>query len=540
MTGERDGACMRRTVPTAILFAFTASLLFCATTPAFAVGDGTAQRTEAAPKSVAVPVGTFTLPATLSDQDASTYTAIFALQDQAQWDAADHRIATLGDKALLGTVLAQRLTSPRYRGSFAEYKAWLEQYPDHPDARTVWTLARKKAPNQAVPSPVMAAVSTNEGASAPVSRLPNEPKSAGLRTPPRYAAGLAHWRAGRFADAVVDFEAVARGGTTPGWYVAAAAYWAARAHVKLRHAEEADTWLVLAADEPRSFYGMLARQKLGLDVAVKQTEQGLTPLEVSQLQSLPASRRALALVQIGESDRAEAELRALISRGNRTLSQAIVALADLVHMPALCMAIGSKDAGEARRDAVLYPMPRWQPRNGFQVDRALLFALMMQESRFTVNAQSSAGASGLMQLMPDTARAVARKAGIAFRSMNDLVDPALNLSLGQEYVKLLIDHEQINGNLILLLASYNTGPGAIAKWPTIKDYAQDPLLFIESLPNQDVRLYVEQVMTNLWIYRERLGQSVPDLEALASNSWPSYVALDRNTKMIGVQSAQAR
>jgi soluble lytic murein transglycosylase-like protein len=267
--------------------------------------------------------------------------------------------------------------------------------------------------------------------------------------------------------------------------------------------------------------------------------QPLTPSEVAQLEALPGGRRALALVQVGETDRAEAELRVLSIRGNRDLADAIVALADLANMPTLCLALGRKTSSDGRHDEAMYPVPRWQPRNGFQVDRALLFALMMQESRFDAEAQSGAGAAGLMQLMPETARSVARRAGIPLKSLDELVDPVLNLSLGQEYVKQLIGHEQIQGNLILMLATYNSGTGPLAQLESRPGYKKDPLLFIESLTPQSTRLYVERVLTNMWIYRQRLGEPVPDLDALAANRWPTYVSLDASTEGVA-QHASSR
>jgi soluble lytic murein transglycosylase-like protein len=144
--------------------------------------------------------------------------------------------------------------------------------------------------------------------------------------------------------------------------------------------------------------------------------------------------------------------------------------------------------------------------------------------------------------MPATARTVAHTAGIPLHNVSDLVDPALNLSIAQEYVRELIGHEQVNGNLILLLAAYNSGPGVLAKWQA-RVSQEDPLLFIEGLSSQETRLYVERVLTNLWIYRQRLGQAQPDLDALAANRWPTYVSVDAASKGASqgiVQNASAR
>ena len=534
-----------------ILCAFAATLVFgVAVSPAAALAAGSVQTAGLPVNPPIDPNLVQSLPALLADMDSSRYAAIFALQDEANWKAADAQIAALVDKSLLGTVLAQRYLSAKYKTSFAEARDWLEHYADLPEARSVWALAKKRAPGKALPSPILAsdqvASPIAAGRQAPrtvadfdTPKLPAEPRGVNIQPPARFEAGLAAWRTKKFAEAAVAFEAVSHSTDVPSWYVAAGAFWAARAHLVLREPQKVDPLLETAAQQPRTFYGLLARRMLGVEPDMRFGAKPLSDGEIAQLEALPGGRRALALVQVGETDRAEAELRALTSRSTPGLADAIVALADLANMPALCLALSSGRKGaDGRHDDAAYPVPRWQPRNGFSVDRALLFALMMQESRFDADAQSGSGAAGLMQLMPETARNVARRAGIHFNGVDDLVDPVLNLSLGQEYVKQLIEHAQINGNLILLLAAYNSGTAPLTRWQNKPEYQHDPLLFIESLTTTPQRLYVERVLTNMWIYRQRLGQMVPDLDALASNEWPTYVSADASSQ--GVQHAAAR
>jgi soluble lytic murein transglycosylase-like protein len=476
------------------------------------------------------------LPVVLQTLDAARYAAIFQLQGEANWKAADAYVDQLKDKVLIGEVMAQRYLDRRYKTSFDEARTWLEQYADLPEARAIWDLARKRAPGKTVPSPMPA----TEQVAAPIDPavtasaeprqvplyLPAEPRALGPETPPRFEAGLAAWRARRWAEAAGHFEAVARDRGTASWYVAAGAFWAARAHLMLKEPQKVNPWLALAAVQPRTFYGMLAQRMLGLSPDPRYDRQPLSKAEIAQLQALPGGRRALALVQVGETDRAEAELRALTARGNKDLASAIVALADLANMPTLCLALGRQTKNDPRHVDAQFPVPGWEPRNGFSVDRALLFAVMMQESGFNAEAHSGSGAAGLMQLMPGTAKMIAHRAGIPLKSVTDLVDPVLNLSLGQEYVKLLIEHEQIGGNLILVLAAYNSGTAPLAKWQALPEFQNDPLLFIEALPRETTRLYVENVLTNMWIYRQRLKQDAPDLDALAANKWPTYVSMN--------------
>ncbi len=180
-----------------------------------------------------------------------------------------------------------------------------------------------------------------------------------------------------------------------------------------------------------------------------------------------------------------------------------------------------------RLDAAIYPMPHWEPEDGFKIDRSLIYAFIRQESRFRPNAESRAGASGVMQLMPATAGYMAgtRMSG---SERQRLFDPAYNMSLGQKYIQHLLQDPNIGGNLFYTLAAYNAGPGNLQKWREKVDYEGDPLLFIESLPSRETRLYMEHVLSNLWIYRIRMGQPAPTMDALLAGNWPVYIALDND------------
>jgi soluble lytic murein transglycosylase-like protein len=186
------------------------------------------------------------------------------------------------------------------------------------------------------------------------------------------------------------------------------------------------------------------------------------------------------------------------------------------------------DAGWSDRDlgASLYPVPPWSPRDGFRLDRALIYAFMRQESSFDPQARSPDGARGLMQLMPATASALDRKREFRGDARDELFDPALNLSLGQRYLAELLASRRVRGDLLRLAVAYNAGPGNLGNWERLMDYGGDPLLFIESLPTLETRLFAERVLANLWIYRVRLGQPTPSLDALAADRWPAYEPLD--------------
>ena len=141
------------------------------------------------------------------------------------------------------------------------------------------------------------------------------------------------------------------------------------------------------------------------------------------------------------------------------------------------------------------------------------------------------GAIGLMQLMPRTARFVASRKEWNGRQ-SSLFDPVLNITLGEKYIRHLLNQNAIKGDLLYLIAAYNGGPGNLRRWQKNIDHRLDPLLFIESIPVRETRVFIEQVLANYWIYRHRLNQSTPSLVKLAAGGWSTYVSLDRGSEEI--------
>jgi soluble lytic murein transglycosylase len=344
-------------------------------------------------------------------------------------------------------------------------------------------------------------------------------------------AGLAAWRLGRLDDARSNFETLARDQSLSRWAQSAAAFWAARVQARAGRPDLAAGWLRAAAQHERTFYGLLAGRMLRTEMDFNFEPASFTDIDLNAVAVLPAARRALALLQAGNGAEAELELRGLASGAPVTLYPALAAFAERGNMPALSLQLATmlSEVDGARHDPTLYPIPQWRPRGGFSVDRALLFALVRQESEFLPDARSSAGAVGLMQLMPGTAQDMAARVGIKLQkhgSAGSLTDPGINLALGQEFITRLLKHEQINGNLILAAAAYNGGPSNLPRWQGRPEYRSDPLLFMETLPNRETRNFIERVLTNYWVYRLRLGQPTRDLDALAAGGWPVYVGLD--------------
>jgi soluble lytic murein transglycosylase len=151
------------------------------------------------------------------------------------------------------------------------------------------------------------------------------------------------------------------------------------------------------------------------------------------------------------------------------------------------------------------------------IDRAAIYAIARQESRFDVDAVSSAGARGLMQLMPGTAEDTARQLGLAYSPGRLTSDAAYNAILGSAYLEAQLD--RYDGSLILAAAAYNGGAGNVNRWIETfgdpRNNGVDPVVWIETIPFEETRKYVRRVFGHYMVYRARLGdQSLTIEEAL--------------------------
>lgn len=337
--------------------------------------------------------------------------------------------------------------------------------------------------------------------------------------------GLAAWRMGRIEDALRHFSALATSSTASDWNTAAGAYWAARASLLARKPADVNRWLSIGAAHPFTFYGLLSRRALSLDLDYDWTLPGLSRHALAAITSTEQGARAIALLQVGRDDVAEKELQNLAG-ARPDLIPVIMALASRTAMPALSLRLSRRIEDGGAPAAALYPLPRWVPEGGFELDRALVYAFIRQESSFKIRAQSPAGARGLMQLMPRTASFIGRRRALRGSERYRLFDPEFNMKLGQSYLDHLLDNNSVDGDLFRLATAYNAGPGNLRLWSRKVSYQDDPLLFIESLPLRETRIFIERVLTNLWIYRHRMGQPTPSLDAVVAGDWPGYTGLD--------------
>ena len=338
-----------------------------------------------------------------------------------------------------------------------------------------------------------------------------------------WTAGLAAWRLGKMDEAKAHFEALAHSNTASGWNIAAGAYWAARVQLVTKKPENVTEMLNIAAQHPRTFYGLLSARLLARELDFSWQMPALDPAVRDRVLQLPTVQRAIALQQVGRSELAEKEIRTFYPRAKKEVQAGLLAVAQQINLPAASLRLGvdMRDRLGKHIDSALYPVPHWEPEGGFQVDRALVYAFMRRESGFNAKAKSHVGARGLMQLMPRTASFVAGDKSLRGKNREKLYDPTFNIDLGQQYLAYLLRYEGVNNNLFLLAAAYNGGPGNLKKWLRNMNHQQDPLMFIESIPALETRIFIEKVLTNFWIYRIAAwpGHALPR-SAIAAGKWP--------------------
>jgi len=232
----------------------------------------------------------------------------------------------------------------------------------------------------------------------------------------------------------------------------------------------------------------------------------------------PGAHRAMALTQIGEERNYQGEeINRAFNSSDGSHDIAYAALARRTGQPNTEMRASEAVAGHSGPLLTgLFPIPPYKPDGGYTLDPGLVLAFVRAESRFVPEAVSSAGARGLMQLMPSAA--VKFGGAGATASLNDA---SFNMALGQRYLAYLID--QYGGNLVHVPAAYNAGTGRVTGWQNARlGKEDDALTFIESIRISETRYYVKRVLMYHWMYNRRMGNASPSLDQTAAGGWPIY------------------
>ncbi|HSU99029.1 MAG TPA: lytic transglycosylase domain-containing protein [Roseiarcus sp.] len=328
------------------------------------------------------------------------------------------------------------------------------------------------------------------------------------------AAFHAGWIALRFLDdapvAARRFALAAEAAENP-LSLARAAYWQGRAAEAMGESEAARTFYARAAGVPIAYYGQLAAQRLG---------------------ETRLSFRKPAVAAVGERrDEAVRVVEALYADGLDDLAAGIAFDAarnwrDESQLAAMAEVVKSRDDPGTQVQFAKIAVMRGQPLEamafpsvgmpGFvplshSADLPTVYAVARQESEFIWHSASGAGAKGLMQMLPSTAAVTARRAGVDFDSARLIVDPAFNAQLGAALLGQLIEDE--HGSRELAFAAYNAGPGRVAQWIAAhgdpRDGSVDLVDWIERIPFDETRDYVERVSENLGVYRQRFADEKP-------------------------------
>jgi soluble lytic murein transglycosylase len=295
----------------------------------------------------------------------------------------------------------------------------------------------------------------------------------------------------------------------PGW-----TYWLARAHEadgRRKHAHALNDTLT----DRHDYYGKLAREELGRPLVAPPRPPGPDAAAIAELDANPAIARALAFYDLGMRfegnrewnfqmrGRSEPELRAaawwaqqrgLLDRAINTDERIRTAPPDF---------------------ALRFPAPFAQEllpiTRAYDIDAAWVYGLIRQESRFVMDARSHVGASGLMQLMPATARWVARKMGRRDFRQSDLNDLQTNLEFGTFYLKQVLD--DVDGSAVLASAGYNAGPRRARDWRATLAEPMEGAVFAEIIPFTETRGYVKNVLSNATDYAALFSGKAQSLKA---------------------------
>ena len=347
-----------------------------------------------------------------------------------------------------------------------------------------------------------------------------------------WAMGLLYYKEEKFDESEKYFSAILDLDQINNARKTEAAFWAGRAADADGDRSAAKKYWQIAATHPMAFYGALASVMLGHTPRYEFFEQDCTDEDIDELRETKYGKIALGLLQVGQKDRAELYLKYMITPkvSDRTL-HAINSVATAYGLPRVSIQASSliQDRGILEIDddiiySAQYPLPDWEPMGGWSIDRALLLAITKQESGFRTNAKSGAGANGLMQIMPGTAKRVARENKVDMSEI-DMQNPEHNMFLGQQYIVDLLAHPNIKNNIIKMLAAYNAGMGTMVEFEKMFQ-TYDPLLYIESFPTYETRSYIKRVMSNMWLYRARLDQPLTTMRELAESQWPLYNSED--------------
>ncbi|WP_169711656.1 lytic transglycosylase domain-containing protein [Henriciella litoralis] len=326
------------------------------------------------------------------------------------------------------------------------------------------------------------------------------------------ATWVAGWTALRHLKdpqaALVHFKALEEGSSTP-ISQARALYWQGRSHDALGNPGAAMQYYERAAQYPYVYYGQLAAEKVAKTQLYLEKQADVTEADRNSFYSRPLIRAMRLLAENGQA----AEFRQFAYHVDDMLdSEADYILLSEMSSDYMFQDIGVRGAkaglakGLVATEAV-FPVPDYQLQREPRVERAMMYALARQESEMNPSAVSHANARGLMQFIPSTARTEARNIGLDYRTSWLTDDPGYNMTLGGAHLDTLLG--QFNGSYIMAAAAYNAGASRPRRW--MQEYGDpragevDVIDWVEFIPFAETRNYVQRVLENTQVYRQRLA-----------------------------------
>ena len=293
---------------------------------------------------------------------------------------------------------------------------------------------------------------------------------------------------------------------------ARAKYWLGRAYAALKRDADAKSAYREAAQYSTIYYGQLAREQIGLGTVPEEIGNGEASAAAKAKIDKDEVVRAFKMVseaggkkdlymflwafaqRFDTADEMNAAANVAWSEGGATMAVR------------LAKAAGARDIDIDNWSYPVRALPDWK-QIGKPVEKALVFGLSRQESEFKPDAGSSVGAQGLMQIMPGTAQLIAKRYGLSYHSGMLTGDPSYNVKLGAAHLGDLID--EFGGSYVLTLVAYNAGPRRSREWVgeygDLRNGEVDPIDWVEAIPFQETRQYVQKVLQNIHVYRSRLA-----------------------------------
>ena len=336
-----------------------------------------------------------------------------------------------------------------------------------------------------------------------------------IQRPGSFEYAQAQWVAGWLAlnfmkkstEAYEYFEGLHRNVKTP-VSLSRGAYWAGKASQNFSDASISKNWFEKAAKHSTAFYGQLAAVELGTQNSLPNARPPkLTPEDKAAFSHKELIQATNLFQRAGMRDESSRFLRAFVEdEGSAKAYHYAAALALKNGRTDDAVRISKKATQKGLfLTAQAYPLIT-QYTNGIDLEWALIHAIARQESVFDIKARSPAGALGLMQLMPATAKETARKLGVRHTTSMLTANPRHNVLLGSTYLKRMI--ARYDGAYPMAIAAYNAGPGRVDKWlKTIGDPRKGDISWVdwmESIPIYETRNYVQRVLEGVYVYRLRL------------------------------------